>query len=236
MMTLKNVAILTGLSLAGVLSSGFLLPAQAISLNAWSSNPIVSGDTTFTLNSYSTTGTGTSSSVWSQYESFLTNAGQVYGLNIGVGLGGILAGAFGNTGTYTINYTVEVTSGSDLINLIALGINPTGLTATKQAWTDGFGGTNLVANLSANNSTPTVSTSVIPNVNKLYVTDIFTLGSGPSDFFSSGTNLITQVAPTPVPWETDIFPLVGAVTFLGAGVLVKKKLAQAKNGKVNLED
>jgi hypothetical protein len=40
---------------------------------------------------------------------------------------------------------------------------------------------------------------------------------------------------TPVPWETDALPLVGATMVFGAGVFVKRKIAQGKIKNLNFE-
>ncbi|MBE9220792.1 hypothetical protein IQ222_18855 [Dolichospermum flos-aquae LEGE 04289] len=41
--------------------------------------------------------------------------------------------------------------------------------------------------------------------------------------------------PTAVPWETDALPLVGATMVFGAGVFVKRKIAQGKIKNLNFE-
>ena len=52
---------------------------------------------------------------------------------------------------------------------------------------------------------------------------------------SSNSRGISGGIVTAVPWETDALPLVGATIAFGAGVFVKRKIAQGKIKNLNLE-
>ena len=65
----------------------------------------------------------------------------------------------------------------------------------------------------------------------------YTTGSRESGYTNQGTNArgINGGIVTAVPWETDALPLVGATIAFGAGVFVKRKIAQGKIKNLNLE-
>jgi len=65
----------------------------------------------------------------------------------------------------------------------------------------------------------------------------FTTGSRELGYTDAGSNSrgISGGIVTAVPWETDALPLVGATMVFGAGVFVKRKIAQGKIKNLNFE-
>jgi len=221
-MILKNIALLTGLSLAGAIGSSIFLSAQAITFNgfaAWdAAGDVVVGDKTFNLGGYSTVG----SPNWANAIINIDDFGDgIFSVNIGP------SPTVTTPGTYSFEYSVVVNNPLSFINQVELNTNTRNTITTKQLWSDAYDGTSIDTLVSNNN----LATSYFTPQSQLFVRDTAVLVNGAGlDQISSVTNTIYQV-----PWETDVLPVVGAVAFFGAGVFAKKKLAKAKSGKVNLD-
>ncbi|MGL5034782.1 MAG: hypothetical protein ACRC6M_13380 [Microcystaceae cyanobacterium] len=220
-MILKNIALLTGLSLAGAIGSSAFLSAQAITFNGFAewdaAGDVVVGDKTFNLGNYSNNDLGWVGSIININEV----ADNIFSVNIGP------TPTITTPGTYFFEYSVVVNNPLNAINQVDLNTNTRNTVTTKNLWSDAYDGT-VIDTLVSNNN---LVTSTFAPQSQLFIRDTAVLGGG------SGFNQISSVTNTiyQVPWETDVLPVIGAVAFFGAGMFAKKKLAKAKSGKVNLD-
>jgi len=222
---LQRIALLTVLTVASVLGSGALSPAHAIVTTYVISNATLSDggrlSGSFDYNPltsiYSTFNILVSSSPSNTQQSALT-----YTLS--------------NTRTLLNSYSYQNEDGDSFIVGLAQGFN----LRLSAAALSGSGvssrriSLNFGAPLTAVNGTTTSIIAGDPNNSPNFA---------PSGEFSNSSSISQQRGLLPgafitaqaVPWETDALPLVGATMVFGAGVFVKRKIAQGKIKNLNFE-
>jgi hypothetical protein len=156
-----------------------------------------------------------------EYES-ATNTYQ----NVNITITGGTLGLANQAYTYIGNSTLSPSSTGTLLNLeltnpsAPLTLRGIDLSFTSTLPTDPGSSTTLAKGMSSKGQ---------------YTGGSFEYASNPGGNFSRGLTGDATVTATAVPWETDALPLVGATIAFGAGVFVKRKIAQGKIKNLNLE-
>jgi hypothetical protein len=222
---LQKIALLTGLTVASVLGSGALSPAHAIL-------------TTYVISNGSLSDGGTLSGSFN-YDP-VTSSYSAFDLLVSASTQNSQQSAI----TYTMsNSTVRTPySYTTDINSVPVIVGPSAgfELSLNTATLTGLGVLNR--RISLNFAGPLTSvagarTLIVPgDVNNIP-------HFAPSGEFSNSAFISQQrgvlsgafITAQPVPWETDALPLVGATMVFGAGVFVKRKIAQGKIKNLNFE-
>ncbi|MCE2697665.1 MAG: hypothetical protein PX483_08500 [Nostocales cyanobacterium LE14-WE4] len=220
---LQKIALLTGLTVASVLGSGALSPAHAIL-------------TTYVISNGSLSDGGTLSGSFN-YDP-VTSSYSAFDL--------LVSASTQNSQQSAITYTSSNSILSASYNYISAGnLFPVPPSAgfelsLNTATLTGLGVLNR--RISLNFAGPLTSVAgAITDINPGLVSNAPNFA--PSGEFSN-SNFISQqrgvlsgafITAQPVPWETDALPLVGATMVFGAGVFVKRKIAQGKIKNLNFE-
>lgn len=222
-MNLQKIALLTGLTVASVLGSGALSPAHAIV-------------TKYVISNGSLTDGGTLSGSFN-YDP-VTSLYSAFDL--------LVSASSQNSQQSAINYTTSNSILSASYSYISAG-NPFTVPPSagfelslNPATLSGLGVLNR--RISLNFAAPL--TSVAGAITNIIPGDVNNIPNfAPSGEFSNSAFISQQrgvqsgafITAQPVPWETDALPLVGATMVFGAGVFVKRKIAQGKIKNLNFE-
>ena len=221
-MNLQKIALLTGLTVASVLGSGALSPAHAIV-------------TKYVISNGSLTDGGTLSGSFN-YDP-VTSLYSAFDL--------LVSASLQNSQQSAINYTTSNSILSASYSYISAGNSFTvppsaGFELSLNPETlSGLGVLNrrISLNFAPLTSVKGAITQIIPG-------DVSNIPNfAPSGEFSNSAFISQQrgvqsgafITAHQVPWETDALPLVGATMVFGAGVFVKRKIAQGKIKNLNFE-
>jgi hypothetical protein len=209
-MNFQKIAVLTGLSVAGVLASGAFSSAHAISLNY-----TLSGGSGIFSDGGSLSGSFT-------YDSDLTGNAAYSNVNLSVS-GGT------QFGSSNLTYSTLTPTGS---SSTVLRVTRTGLPNPP------YPNPTRVLQLAFANSLPTTlngTTTLLLPSDDSYSDFSFERASGGGTTANRGVTGVITITATSVPFETDALPIVGATIAFGAGAVAKRKIAQAKSKKINFE-
>jgi len=175
-------------------------PAYAVTAADWLANPIVTGDKTFTLNSY--TGLDHAS-----VDITAVDNGLVHSLNVG--------GLNGTANNFTLNFTVTVSSGSNTISASRVSQNDVFGNTTAGSTTLTTGGYSDTLN----GSTAGPINSHTPGTTSITF-DTASFGVNGSNFLSNITYDVQQVAGVPEP---STFALAGLAV---VGLVIARRRAR----------
>lgn len=179
-------------------------PAWAVTVANWASNPIVSGDKTYTLNSSSGLGDP-------NVDVAVVDNGLVHSLN--------LSGLSTTSSNFSLNFTVAINSGTNVIDKTRVSQNDVLGNATAGSITDTTGGGTFQDNLAGTAVGPTNTHSA----GTTSVTfDVNSYGVDATNFLSNITFDVLQAAPPAVP-EPSTFALAGLAV---VGLVIARRRAR----------